>query len=81
MKKNIVRHSRSGFTLVELMIALSIMMMMAAMAILVYFNVSENSRRMQLAREVSETARQITERISHEVRTNGIVFGEYTDGD
>lgn len=43
------------------------------MTILVYFNVSETSRRLQLSREVSESARQITERITQEVKQNGIL--------
>lgn len=70
--KNFLKHSRAGFTLVELLIAMTIMSIMGAMTILVYFNVTENSRRLQMAREISETARQITERIAQDVRENGI---------
>lgn len=68
------RHSRSGFTLVELLLSMTIISIMGAMTILVYFSVTENSRRLQMTREISETARQITERISAEVRENGIAL-------
>lgn len=74
MKFKHLRHSRSGFTLAELILAISIMMIMGTMTILVYFNVSETSRRLQLSREVSESARQITERIAQEVKQNGITI-------
>lgn len=76
MKLQYLRHSRSGFTLAELILALSIMMMMGIMAIMVYFNVSETSRRLQLSREVSESARQITERIAQEIKQNGISLND-----
>lgn len=70
--KKFITHSRSGFTLVELMIALTIFAIMSTMTILIYFHVSEGSRRLQISREISETARQITERISAEINTYGI---------
>ena len=50
------------------MIAMTIMGVMGIMTILVYFNVSESSRRLQMARELSETAREITERIDESIR-------------
>ena len=62
------RHSRSGFTLVELMIAITIFAIMSTMTIMIYFNISETARRMQISREISETARQITERLSEEIK-------------
>lgn len=62
---------------------MTIISIMGAMTILVYFNVTENSRRLQMAREISETARQITERIAQDVRAKWIVVGDinytYTD--
>ena len=76
MKKNNFRHSRSGFTLVELLIAMTIFLIMSAMTILIYFHISENSRRLALSREISETARQITERLSQDVRAEGIFLND-----
>lgn len=69
-----LKHSRKGFTLVELILAMAIMGIMSVMTLMIYFNISETSRRLQISREISETARQITERISQEVRENGIAF-------
>lgn len=66
------KHSRKGFTLLELMIALTIFAIMSSMTILIYFNVSENARRLQISREISETARNITEKIDEAVKKYGI---------
>lgn len=71
-----LKHSRKGFTLVGLILAMAIMGIMSVMTLMIYFNISETSRRLQISREISETARQITERISQEVRENGIAFHE-----
>jgi len=65
-------HSRAGFTLVELLIAMTIMGIMGVMTMMIYFNVSESSRRLQISRELSETAREITERIAQDVQDKGI---------
>lgn len=75
MKTLYSRHSRSGFTLIELMIAMTIFAIMGTMTILIYFHVSETSRRMQISRELSETARQITERMASDVSGKGIGTG------
>lgn len=62
------RFSHSGFTLVELMIAMSIFAVMSVMIMNVYFNISNTSRRLSATRELSETAREITERIAQDVK-------------
>lgn len=69
---NKLRHSRAGFTLVELIMAMAILGIMSTMTLLIYFNISETSRRLQISRELSETARQITEKISQDVRQYGV---------
>lgn len=76
MKKNFLKHSRSGFTLVELIIGMTIFAVMSTMTILIYFNISESSRRLQISREISETTRQITEKINQEVQENKIFLDE-----
>lgn len=76
MKKNFLKHSRSGFTLVELIIGMTIFAVMSTMTILIYFNISESSRRLQISREISETTRQITEKINQEVQENKIFIKE-----
>lgn len=75
MKLSNIRHSRSGFTIVELVIAMTIFAIMSTMTILIYFNVSENARRLQIARELQESAREITERISQDVRSKWVFTG------
>ena len=62
------RFSHSGFTLVELMIAMTIFSVMSVMIMNVYFNISNTSRRLSATRELSETAREITERIAQDVK-------------
>lgn len=76
MKKNFLKHSRSGFTLVELIIGMTIFAVISTMTILIYFNISESSRRLQISREISETTRQITEKINQEVQENKIFLDE-----
>lgn len=68
------RHSRKGFTLVELIVAMAILGIMSTMTLMIYFNISETSRRLQISREISETARQITERIAQDVREKGVLI-------
>lgn len=72
MKFSFIKHSRAGFTLVELLIGLTIFAIMSTMTMLIYFHVSEHSRRLQISREISETARQITEQIESEIKQSGI---------
>ena len=67
------RHlSHAGFTLVELMVAMSIFAVMSVMILTVYFNMTNTSRRLAATRELSETAREITERVAREVQDYGI---------
>ena len=73
MKISQLRHSRAGFTLLELIIAMSIFMLMSSMAFLIYFNISETSRRLQISREISESARQVTEYLASEIRSKWVV--------
>lgn len=63
---------KSAFTLVELLVAITIMGMMITTTLMVYLNVWNTSLRMEMSRELSETARQITERIAQDVREEGI---------
>ncbi len=68
MKFNQIHISKKGFTLIEIIISITIFAMMSAMTMLIYFNVSESARRLQLSREITETAREITERIASDIR-------------
>ncbi|MFZ2256462.1 MAG: prepilin-type N-terminal cleavage/methylation domain-containing protein [Patescibacteria group bacterium] len=66
------RTSRSGFTLIELMIAMAIFAVMSVMIMSIYINTTNTSRKLNATRQLSETAREITERISQDVREKGI---------
>jgi prepilin-type N-terminal cleavage/methylation domain-containing protein len=65
-----MNHSRfihSGFTLVELMIAMSILSIMITMVFSVYFQITDTERKLAHARILSDTAREITERITTDI--------------
>ena len=61
-------HSSSGFTLIELMIDMTIFSVMSVMVMSAYFTITNTSRKLNATRQLSETAREITERISQDVR-------------
>ena len=63
--------STSWFTLVELMIAMTIFGMMSVMVMTIYFSTTSTTRRLNAQRELAETAREIVERISEDVRERG----------
>ncbi len=69
------RTSRAGFTLIELMIAMTIFAVMSVIVMSVYLNMMTTSRRLSLERHMTETARQITEKIAEDVREYGISDG------
>lgn len=66
------RKNTSGFTLIELMIAMTIFGMMSIMVMTIYFSATDTSRRLNHQRELAETAREITERISADIREYGM---------
>ena len=66
------KKNTSGFTLVELMIAMTIFGMMTIMVMSIYFSATDTSRKLNNQRELAETAREITERISSDIREYGM---------
>lgn len=50
------------------MIAMTIFGMMSVMVMTIYFSTTDTSRRLNAQRELAETAREIVERISEDVR-------------
>ncbi len=67
------------------MIAMTIMGVMSVMVLSVYFSVTNTSRKLSATRHLSETAREITERIAQDIRENGIslsgsAYDDYTVG-
>lgn len=70
----------SGFTLVEMIIATVIFATMSLMVMSIYIQTTSISSRLKATRYLSESAREITERIWEDVRTLGITgsTAEYT---
>lgn len=62
----------SGFTLVELVISMTIFAVMTTAIISIYIQTTALSYRLKASRYLSETAREITERITEDVRENGL---------
>lgn len=60
--------SSSWFTLVELMIAMTIFGMMSVMVMTIYFSTTATTRKLDAQRQLAESAREIMERISEDVR-------------
>ncbi len=63
--------SSSWFTLVELMIAMTIFGMMSVMVMTIYFSTTNTTRKLNAQRELAGTAREIIERLSEDVRERG----------
>lgn len=75
----------SGFTLLELMISMTIFAVMSVAIMSVYIQTTNLGQKMRAMRHLSETAREITERIAEDVREKGIslsgsTFDDYTIG-
>lgn len=64
--------SRSGFTLIELLISMVIFWILSMMILTVYFNATNASRKLSMTRELSEAAREITERLAEDIKERWI---------
>lgn len=65
------KFSTSGFTLIEIMIAMTIFAMMSTMVMSIYFSTTNTTRKLNAQREISESAREITERLASDIREYG----------
>jgi type II secretory pathway component PulJ len=61
------------------MISMSIFAVMSVIIMSVYIQTTNTARKMNATRELSETAREITERIAQDVRSKGIDTGTELD--
>ena len=73
------KNNTSGFTLIELLIAMTIFGMMTIMVMEIYISTTNMSRKLDTERELAETAREITERISADIREKWILDGTEVD--
>jgi prepilin-type N-terminal cleavage/methylation domain-containing protein len=62
----------SGFTLVEMVLATTIFAVMSTIVISIYIQTTNLSSRLKATRYLSETAREITERIAEDVKEKGL---------
>jgi len=72
---NFLKKNASGFTLIELLIGMTIFGMMSVMVMTIYFSATETTRRLNAQRELAETAREITERLTEDIREKGMTGG------
>jgi prepilin-type N-terminal cleavage/methylation domain-containing protein len=61
-------NNTSGFTLVEMVLATTIFAVMSIAVISIYLQTTALSSRLKATRYLSETAREITERIDEDVK-------------
>ncbi len=70
----------SGFTIVEMVIAMTIFALMSVTITTIYIQTTYISEKLRHTRYLSEAAREITERIADDVRTLGIKGTTLPDG-
>lgn len=68
---------RSGFTLIELTISVTILSIIMLSVFVVYSHIITLNKRLDANRLLQENTRNITERIANDVRNNGISFSYY----
>ncbi len=66
--QGILSRKHSWFTLVEILIAMTIFSVMLTMVFSIYFQITDTTRRMNASRILSETSREILERFSSDIR-------------
>ncbi|MDD2487601.1 MAG: type II secretion system protein [Candidatus Gracilibacteria bacterium] len=73
-----ISKDRSGFTLVELVVATTILSIIMLSIFSIYFNIVDTNKKLELARVLQENSRNITENIAKDIREKGIDYGFYT---
>lgn len=71
--------SKKGFTLIELILAITILSIIMLSIFVIYTNVIESNKKLELSRILQENARNITETIARDVREKWIDFGYYNN--
>jgi len=68
---------KQGFTLIEIIIAVTILSFIMVSVFGIYSNIIALNKRLAVSRSLQENARNITEIIAKDIRENGIAFGCY----
>lgn len=77
-KKWHILSEKSGFTLVEIIVAMTILALILTSVFQVYSNIITLSKRLEMARGLQDNARAVTEAIATDIRNGGIAFECYT---
>ncbi len=75
--KNQKSKTNSGFTLIEMIVAITILAIIMLSIFWVYSNIINVNKRLELARALQENSRNITETVARDIRENGIDFWYY----
>jgi prepilin-type N-terminal cleavage/methylation domain-containing protein len=75
MKKNLIL--KQGFTLIELIVAITIFSVIMLSIFFVYSNIITVNKKLELYRILQENSRKITETIAKDIREKGINFDYY----
>ncbi|MFZ4460984.1 MAG: PulJ/GspJ family protein [Patescibacteria group bacterium] len=68
---------KHGFTLIEIIIAVTILSFIMVSVFGIYSNIIALNKRLAVSRSLQENARNITEIIAKDIRENGIAFSCY----
>ena len=72
---------KRAFTLVELIVAISILSLIMVAVFEVYANIISLNKRLELDRLLQENSRLITETVAKDVRSSGMDFSYYDNSD
>jgi prepilin-type N-terminal cleavage/methylation domain-containing protein len=70
--------SASGFTLIELIVAITIFAIIMVSIFAIYVNIVSTNKKLELTRALQDNVRLITETIAADVRERGIDFASYS---
>ena len=70
---------KNAFTLVELLVAISILSLIMVSVFEVYSNILSLNKKLELDRILQENSRLITETVAKDIRSNGVDFGYYAE--
>ncbi|HRI36602.1 MAG TPA: prepilin-type N-terminal cleavage/methylation domain-containing protein [bacterium] len=68
----------SGFTLIELVVAITIFAIIMVSIFAIYVNIVSTNKKLELTRRLQDNVRLITETVASDVRDQGVDFGAYS---